>query len=154
MSGAVEIERKFLVKELPDLGSLHFLKLMQGYIATSDTEVRLRSDGSKHMLTCKRGSGLTRLESEVEISVEQFDALWPLTEGCRIEKTRYHMDRGEHLVELDVYQGSLEPLVVAEVEFASEGASREFAVPDFFAEEVTSDARYKNKNLAKEGMPS
>lgn len=154
MSQSLEIERKFLVRFLPPLDALPQFPLRQGYIATGDTEVRLRSDGARYLLTCKRGGGLTRIEQEIEISVEQFDALWPLTEGQRIEKTRYHLKYGAHLIELDVYQGALAPLVSAEVEFESEAASACFSAPDYFGEEVTEDKRYKNKNLAMEGLPA
>jgi CYTH domain-containing protein len=154
MSTSLEIERKFLLEAKPDLEPLRQSHLRQGYIATGDTEVRLRSDGRSHQLTCKRGSGLTRLEQEVEISDEQFEALWPLTEAYRIDKTRYYYEHRGHLIELDVYHGRLEPLVVAEIEFDSEESSRLFEAPPYFGEEVTHDQRYKNKMLAQKGLPT
>lgn len=153
MSETLEIERKYLVRETPPLDSLPHFHLRQGYIATGDTEVRLRADGNRYMLTCKRGGGLVRLEEEIEISEQQFNALWSLTEGQRIEKTRYHIQHGEHLIELDVYKGALEPLVSAEVEFKSEADSACFEAPHYLGQDVTEDKRYKNKNLATKGLP-
>jgi CYTH domain-containing protein len=148
----MEIERKFLVHETPALEGLQHGRLSQGYIATEGTEVRLRKVGDQCTLTCKRGSGLVRLEEEIEISLSQFQSLWPLTADQRIDKTRYNIEFGPHLIELDIYHGALAPLVVAEVEFTSEEASAAFIAPDFFGPEVTEDKQYKNKNLALEGL--
>ena len=74
--------------------------------------------------------------------------------GLRIEKTRYEIDAGDGLViELDIYAGDLEGLVVAEVEFASEEAADGFAPPDWLGPDVTEDLRYKNQRLARDGAP-
>ena len=42
---------------------------------------------------------------------------------------------------------------VAEVEFESEEESSSFEPPSWFSKEITHDERYKNKNLALNGMP-
>ena len=115
----VEIERKFLVKSLPDevQGGT---PILQGYLAHDEhMEVRIRQYGNKHFLTVKEGAGLMRRETEVEISPQQFHALWPSTEGRRLEKVRSLVDHGSCRVEVDRYLGDLEPLLVAEVEFSS-----------------------------------
>src|SRR6185437_14960944 len=85
-----------------------------------------------------------------EISQQQFLALWPSTEGRRLEKTRYTMKENGCQLELDVYQGSLTGLVVAEVEFESAEESQRFSPPSWFGKEVTNDKHYKNSNLALE----
>jgi CYTH domain-containing protein len=154
MSATVEIERKFLVKHPPSMDGVPHSQLRQGYIATGTTEVRLRDTDGCFTLTCKRGDGLVRREEEITIDAEQFNALWTLTEGQRIEKTRYRIPEGTLLIELDVYHGSLEPLIVAEVEFDSQEASLTFCPPSYFGTEVTEDKAYKNKNLALEGLPN
>jgi adenylate cyclase len=71
----------------------------------------------------------------------------------RVEKTRYEIPYGAHLIELDVYSGALEGLVVAEVEFGSEEESARFDPPDWFGSEVTDDVRYSNRSLAVHGRP-
>jgi adenylate cyclase len=64
------------------------------------------------------------LEEEMEIDAERFTRLWPLTEGRRLEKTRYLIPgSGDLTIELDVYSGGLRGLMVAEVEFGSEDAA-------------------------------
>jgi adenylate cyclase len=154
--GAIEIERKFLVTEPPgDLESHRATAIEQGYLAIADdgTEVRIRRRDGSATLTVKSGRGRSRVEEEIEIDAGRFERLWPLTDGRRIEKTRYEIPADGLTVELDVYAGALAGLVVAEVEFESEDAADGFAAPDWLGREVTDDARYKNQRLACEGAP-
>ncbi|HEY7621818.1 MAG TPA: CYTH domain-containing protein [Solirubrobacteraceae bacterium] len=154
---AIEIERKFVVDEPPaDLDRWPSTAIEQGYIAVADdgTEVRVRRRAGEAVLTVKSGSGRTRVEEEIEITPERFERLWPLTARRRVEKTRYDIPAdGELTIELDVYDGALAGLVVAEVEFASENDADAFVVPDWFGPEVTDDERYKNQRLARDGRP-
>lgn len=152
---AFEIERKFLVDELPERGLLSPTSIDQGYLAVGSdgTEIRVRRKGGRYYQTVKRGEGLSRLQVEVTLSGEQFEAMWPLTEGRRVEKARYEIPYGGHVIELDVFRGDLEGLIVAEVEFESVEQSTRFEPPDWFGEEVTEDAGYQNRNLALHGRP-
>ena len=154
----MEIERKFLVDERPPgLERSGSTRIEQGYLAIDDdgTEVRIRRRDGTAVLTVKGGSGRTRSEEEIEIDAERFAALWPLTEGRRVEKTRHLIPAGAGLtIELDVYSGGLAGLIVAEVEFGSEGAADGFEAPEWFGSEVTDDARFKNQRLACDGAPA
>jgi CYTH domain-containing protein len=149
----IEIERKFLVTALPtDLPSGALI--LQGYLAHDEhMEVRIRQYRNNHFLTVKEGAGLTRRETEIEISPQQFLALWPSTEGRRLEKVRSLVNYGTFQIEVDRYLGDLEPLRVAEVEFSSVEESECFTVPDYFGQEVTGVAAYKNLSLALHGIP-
>jgi CYTH domain-containing protein len=153
----MEIERKFLVPAPPaQLDEEERVDIAQGYLAAGEdgSEVRLRRAGERLWLTAKRGAGMVRGEFEVELHAEQFDALWPATEGRRLVKTRHTIPIGERSVELDVYSGRLSGLVVAEVEFPSVEAARHFVPPPWFGTEVTEDQRFKNRRLAEEGLPA
>ncbi len=153
---ALEIERKFLLAELPTPLNLDdSVPIQQGYIAlTPDSrEVRVRRKGEGCYLTVKVGRGLTRQETEIDIDEAQFAALWATTADARLDKIRHHYPWGEHLIEIDQYQGALAPLLVAEVEFESEQASRDFRPPPWFGEEITDDLRFSNYNLATVGLP-
>jgi adenylate cyclase len=153
---AVEIERKFVLSRKPEgLDDAPSRRVEQGYLAITDDgiEVRVRRIGDRTVLTVKQGAGERRLEEEVEIPETTFEALWPLTDGRRIEKRRFLLDHDGHRVEVDVYAGALEGLVVAEIEFESERASAAFEPPDWLEREVTGDARYANQRLALEGLP-
>jgi CYTH domain-containing protein len=152
----VEIERKFLISAIPaELGAHPSVVVTQGYLTAGDgdSEVRLRRAGERLWLTAKRGDGMVRGEYEVGLSAEQFDVLWPATAGRRLEKTRYAIPFERQTIELDVYSGGLSGLVVAEVEFPSVEAARDFAAPGWFGREITDDQRYKNRRLAVEGVP-
>jgi CYTH domain-containing protein len=151
----MEVERKFLVSELPDLGGMDPDEIEQGYLAIgSEGEVRVRRKGDRLLLTAKRGSGLSRQEAEVEIDRERFDELWSLTDGRRLTKRRHVVPYGAHRIELDVYGGELEGLIVAEIEFVSEEEAKAFDPPSWLGEEVTGDHRYLNETLATAGLPS
>jgi adenylate cyclase len=148
----VEIERKFLVESPPpDLARHPAERIEQGYLAVADdgVEVRVRRRGEATVLTVKSGPAHVRVEEEIPIDERRFFALWPLTEGRRVVKTRYAVPLGEATAEVDVYGGALDGLVVAEVEFPSESASERFAPPPWFARELTGDARYANQSLAR-----
>lgn len=151
----MEIERKFLVEQLPaDLGTYPSDRIEQGYIAITEdgVEVRIRRYGDEAFLTIKSGGGEERLEEEIEIDDRRFRSLWPLTEGRRVSKRRYRIPY-EHgaLIELDVYNGALQGLLTAEVEFESVAAASAFAPPRWLGAEVTDEPAYKNKALAVDG---
>jgi adenylate cyclase len=155
---AIEIERKFLVAKPPsDLSRWSSSAIEQGYLAVAQdgTEVRVRRrDARTAVLTVKSGGDRRRVEEEIDIEPERFERLWPLTEGRRIEKTRYEIPAQDGaVIELDVYTGDLEGLVVAEVEFPSDETADAFAPPPWFVREVTDDPRYKNQRLACDGAP-
>jgi CYTH domain-containing protein len=146
-----EIERKFLVRELPrDLTTYPSSEISQGYLVSLDDglQVRLRKSGQRYSLTYKRGTGNVREEREIELSATQSDALWPATAGKRLLKTRYEIPLGDRVVEIDVYHGRHEGLIVAEVEFDDEEAAKNFQPPDWLGDDVTGDPRYSNQLLA------
>lgn len=150
-----EIERKFLVESLPpEVSALRSLPIRQGYLVQDEyREVRLRMIGKSYFLTVKEGSGLVRSEVETPISHEQFQRLWPMTEGRRIEKERTQVKIPGATLEIDRYLGNLSPLCVAEVEFPSVEASESFEAPTYFGTEVTERPEFANAFLAVHGIP-
>lgn len=149
---AVEIERKFLVdiERLPTLPAGTVIK--QGYLPSANkTVTRVRLKGEQAFLTVKganNAAGTTRLEFEYEIPVADAEQmLASLCDKPLVEKIRYEIAVAEHIIELDVFSGDNEGLVVAEVELASEGEA--FEKPDWMLQEVTGDARYYNSSLIK-----
>lgn len=150
---AQEIERKFLVegRNLSDLkeGAGSSARIRQAYLAVDDErEVRLRSfDDREFVLSVKSSGSLSREEREIELGPEQVEMLRPLMEHRALSKTRYNIPYQKLRIEMDVYNGELEGLVVAEVEFESEKAAAAFDKPDWLGRELTGDNRFKNKNL-------
>src|SRR6266403_1659095 len=153
MPNSREIERKFLVRWLPDKikRSRRYL-IAQGYLATEPggRHVRLRKKGKAASLTFKVGRGRSREEREIKLSPKQFAALWPATVGRRLYKLRYEMPWKNFLIEIDIYRRKHKGLVVAEVEFPNRTACRKFKAPAWFGREVTGNKRYSNVRLATE----
>jgi adenylate cyclase len=146
-----EIERKFLLTRTPaNLRKKPHLTIEQGYLAVESkgTEVRLRRKNDRFFITVKSGAGVSRQEREVSLRRKQFAELWPLTAGRRLSKLRYRLRWRQLIVEIDVYQQRHKGLVVAEVEFADERASRDFEPPAWFGREITGNKRFKNRTLA------
>lgn len=160
-----EVERKWRIKpeNIPfALDEMRCAELKQGYLATGGdgSEVRIRSfgDGQRFELTMKSDGTIVRGEQTIKLTKEAFEALWPLTEGSRIEKTRYYIpytdENGRELtIELDIYHGHLEGLATAEIEFSGREAdalvqASTVKVPAWFDEDISEDKRFKNSSLA------
>jgi CYTH domain-containing protein len=146
----VEIERKWLLKETPDMTRAKESSIIQGYVAVASdgTEVRLRQDGDKYFETVKAGKGLRRAEHEIELTRNQFKSLWPVTRGRRLEKVRYKVKWRGVTIEVDIYRKKRAGLKVAEVEFKSRKQATKFTPPHWFGKEITHVASYRNVNLA------
>ncbi len=157
MSGIpLEIEKKYLVNDkMPDPGKYNSKKILQGYITENgdSVTVRLRRKGEQFFLTVKTRGNEIRGEAESEISKEQFDTFWPLTLNKRVEKVRYEIPYGKHIIELDIYYGRLEGLITAEVEFENKEQLNNFIPPGWFDKDVSADIRYRNQFLAVKGIP-
>lgn len=150
----MEIERKFLVANLPDhLDRFPHSHLEQGYLSVSPA-LRIRRHDDKYIFTFKNGDGLSREEFEAPLTEESFLHLKTKTDGNWIEKTRYFIPaEGGLTIELDVFHGSLAPLVYAEVEFPSEAAANAFIPPVWFGKDVTLLPEYQNSALSRNGSP-
>jgi CYTH domain-containing protein len=148
----LEIERKFLLRELPEgYESRPHEMIRQGY---AEDGLRFRQRGDAYFETRKFGAGLVFEEHEREIGHEEFEAAWPSTEGRRLEKTRTELPLPGGLVaEVDIFLGDLAGLRYVEVEFDDEEEANAFVPPSWFGREVTHDLRYRNSALARGGLP-
>lgn len=153
-AGQIETERKLLLSRFPEAARRGVrTELAQGYLPGDELHERLRRvdrvGGVQYLRTVKVGAGVTRVELEEETSAEIFSTLWPLTEGCRVEKERYAVQDGAFTWVIDRFTDR--ELVLAEVELPS-GAIRP-PLPKWLAPhvvgDVTDDSRYVNLNLAR-----
>ena len=143
---AKEIERKFRVKEGPWRNAIG-TRYRQGYLnSVKERVVRVRTVNDKGYLTIKGLTvGASRLEFEYEIPLQDADRLLEICEKPLIEKTRFKVEEGGFVWEIDEFFGDNQGLIVAEVELESE--DQDFPKPDWVLEEVTGDPRYFNSNL-------
>jgi CYTH domain-containing protein len=147
---AQEIERKFLVSGdfMPDVYQSD--RIVQGYICSDKARtVRVRIRGGQGFLTIKGIStedGLSRYEFEKEISLQEAEELLLLCESGVIDKVRHLVQAGKHTIEVDVFAGANQGLVMAEVELSE--ANEVFESPHWLGVEVTGDCRYYNSYLS------
>ena len=149
---ALEIEKKFLVNNNQfKSDATTETRITQGYLCSvPERTVRVRTKGDKGFLTIKgigNESGASRYEWEKEISVKETQDLLKICEPGVIDKTRYHIEYGNHVYEVDEFYGENQGLVVAEVELQRE--DEDFEKPEWLAEEVTGDVKYYNSMLMK-----
>ena len=147
----IEIERKFLVtSKVFIVESFTQHAIAQGYLNSNpERTVRIRIKGNKGFITIKgigNESGASRLEWEKEIPVEEAKLLLPLCEKGTIEKTRYEVKSGNHIIEVDVFHGENEGLILAEIELHNENET--ITKPSWLGAEVTGDKRYYNSYLS------
>ncbi len=144
----MEIERKFLVRVLPEqLNRYPVLKIEQGYLS-EDPVVRIRRQNEDYILTYKSRGLLSREEYNLPLTKEAFLHLMSKIDGIPIRKKRYCIPLDPYTIELDVFEGALTGLFLAEVEFPTEQEALAFQPPVWFGQEVTYDPSYHNSNLA------
>lgn len=149
---AQEIERKFLVTN-DDFkkDSFKHIRIIQGFLSSvPQRTVRVRIVEDKGFITVKgigNTSGTTRFEWEKELSVDEANDLLKICEPGVIDKMRYHVKSGRHIIEVDEFYGDNAGLCVAEIELTTEDEI--FKKPDWLGKEVTGLAQYYNAVLSK-----
>jgi len=146
---AIEIERKFLVRDDSWRDGTVGTEYRQGYLAvTPHCSVRVRVADDQAWLTIKSGdSGPRRHEYEYPVPLRDADGLLALCQPVVISKTRYLVACGAHRWEIDEFHGENSGLVVAEIELEDEDES--FDKPRWLGKEVSDDVRYYNAALSK-----
>lgn len=145
-----EIERKFLVvrDRVPPLPRGR--RLVQGYLAQQPTvRVRIADDGApdaQAWLTIKGPGLIDRPELEYSIPVADARILLGMAHA-KLEKARYEVEHAGKTWELDVFEGPLDGLLLAEIELSA--IDEPFEAPPWVGREVSADPRYTNGALAR-----
>lgn len=154
----LEIERKFLLnlEKIPyDFSKLNKKVIEQGYIICKP-EIRVRNvSNEEYVMTIKGNTEDTLVRNEVEfkISKEAYTTLMSRNDVYKLNKNRYIINEGEHVFEIDIFEGKLKGLACLEVEFETKEDADKFIVPNWIEKEVTGDMRYRNCNLAQNSIP-
>ena len=155
----MEIERKYMVKELPEnLTQYKFKKIEQGYLCHNPT-IRIRKSNENYILTYKSKFGLEPVETggpvvnnevELPLTEEAYLNLRNKTDGNMVYKTRYLIPLRDGLTaELDLFEEILQGLVIVEVEFPDLQSADDFCPPEWFGLDLSSDRRFTNYHLSK-----
>ena len=145
----MEIERKYLLKKLPDnLDTYRHRHLEQGYLCTAPV-VRIRKDDDRYELTYKSGGMMVRQEYNLLLTKDSYEHLKKKIDGRLISKKRYMIPYEKYMIELDVFENDLAPLVLAEVEFETEEEANTFTPPEWFGKDVTFSKADHNSVLSQ-----
>lgn len=152
-----EIERKWLLKTIPDMVLEGSRSEVVTYYLSVEPEVRIRKrmlEGSNEyeyfLLDIKSNGTISRDEVTIKLNEAQFDQLAKMVGKDAIIKDYYLLDLPEgYQLELTVVDpGTDAEFIYCEVEFEEEAEAARFILP-FEGEEVTSNPYWKMKNYWK-----
>ncbi|HEY9218201.1 MAG TPA: hypothetical protein VIO94_09135 [Phenylobacterium sp.] len=154
----VERERRWLCRELPQALVRRSERITDLYV--TGTNLRLREatplDGGPAMRRLGRKADVSasvRLLTSIYLAPAEFDLLSALP-GRTLRKTRHHLGpiAGAE-VSVDVFEGELDGLIMAEAEFETMEALQAYPPPPFAVREVTEDHRFSGGQLVTAGLP-
>ncbi len=171
----IEIEKKFLVKEIPgDIDRYPYHVIEQGYLNVSPA-IRVRREDERYYMTYKAArpeaeGDIGKAEYNLPLDEESYAHMVSKADGVIIRKKRYliplnddaydkeylasHPEimrltgSGDIKIELDVFMEPFNKTVIAEVEFPDEDAAKNYKPADWFSEDVTGDRRYSNAYMS------
>jgi CYTH domain-containing protein len=148
----IERERRFLLAQFPSTENVERIRrIADRYI--DGTTLRLREQGDDggptvFKLTQKipaRASGSEQgFITTMYLTKEEFGVLAHLS-AQTLHKTRYSVPP----FGIDVFEGTLEGLLLAEAEFDSSSAAAALTLPSFILREVTEDERFTGGQLVR-----
>ena len=161
----MEIERKYLIHEIPEVClSYPYSQIEQGYLCTEPV-VRVRRDGDEYYLTYKGKGLLAREEYNLPLTREAYAHLIAKADGIILSKRRFRIPLTDAMkagspetvpaevlpltVELDVFEGRYQGLILAEVEFPTMEQAESFTPPSWFGPDVTLSGEYQNSRLSR-----
>ena len=154
---SIEREWRFVVLRGPKVPRTGGRRIEQGYLhSDGKLSIRVRIASGREATITLKTSGAKRRRSGPR-SNEEFEYDIPLADARRLmraaerrlTKRRYRCGR----IELDVYQGPLRGLVIAELEVAGGAGSAPEPPAGWRWRDVSRDDRYGNANLARNGPP-
>lgn len=146
----MEIERKYLITAAPeDYDSYPSHQIEQAYLCTEPV-VRIRRQDDDYWLTYKSIGLLVREEYNLPLTETSYQHLLAKADGLILTKRRYliPIDESGLTIELDIFSGTYQGLMLAEVEFPDEESARKFMPPAWFGKDVTFSGEYQNSRLS------
>lgn len=149
----MEIERKYLIKSLDQLpfhlNDYSHHEIEQAYLNTEPV-IRIRRQDTDYYLTYKSKGLMAREEYNLPLNAEAYAHLLEKADGNILTKTRYEIPLSDHLtIELDIFHGKFDGLILAEIEFPNMEEAENFIPPEYFGEDVTFSTEYHNSTLSQ-----
>jgi len=131
-----EVERKFLVREMPDLGKVKVEEWERYFLELGNVEVRISRIDKKYYYERKtKGNGITSEKEIEEITKEKFEELKKKSIGGLCRKSYLISENPE--ISIKIYEGNYRELIRAEFGFADETEAKKFVPPSWVGEEIT-----------------
>ena len=124
------------------------MRIRDGLIANNKgnkARVRIADDVATIALKSRRRG---QVRTEFEYAIPYSDAeemLRTMCGGNVLDKVRHFVSYAGNTWQIDVYEGLLEGVVLAEIELTD--ANQKLTLPDWIGEEVTADPRYRKVNM-------
>ena len=153
----LELERRYLLRELPaDLkGQEYNWRIVDRYLSNSRLRLRRMTSPASGMVIFKltqkyREAGQEATETIItnmylnEVEYSSFSQL----QGTEITKKRYEYRQQGDLYSIDVFEGPLQGLILAEMEAETAAELAAQPIPSFALKEVTADPFFSGGALA------
>ena len=148
----IERERRFLLDQFPSTAHVERTRrIADRYIDGTTLRLREQSDDSgptvfklTQKIPVPAGGAEQGLITTMYLTKEEFGVLAHLSAHC-LNKTRYSVPP----FGIDVFEGTLEGLLLAEAEFDSSTAVAALTLPSFILREVTEDERFTGGQLVR-----
>ena len=151
----IERERRFLVDpaKRPDLAGLSFVEIDDRYLDGTRLRLRRMHDSASgavvFKLTKKYETGDVRARPIVTAYLTEAEyQVFATLPARRLVKRRYEVQAPGGVFGIDLFQGNLEGVVLAEIECADDAALSALILPDW-AIEVTEDPRFEGGYLSQ-----
>ncbi len=150
-----EIERKFVLKELPASLPDNYVDITDKYLCNSSLRLRIETSPLGKIIGRKltkkdkapnKGPEISIMTS-LYLSEDDLTALGAI-EGSSINKRRYIYEDDECRIVYDEFINNLEGLLMAEIEFRDSESCSKFKPKDSSWKEVTGNPEYSGGNLA------
>lgn len=143
----MEIERKFLIKEMPDLSDVNPVHFERYYLSISeDTEERIQRTNDEYSYEKKvTVDALSRSTEKKKITKEDFEELKGASNNAIIRDS-FALSPN---ISIKIYHGIYEGLVRAEVEFSSKTEADNYTPATWMGREITNSALGRDSRLLK-----
>lgn len=133
----MEIERKFLVRKLPDLSSIQPVHYERYYLHRANgVEKRIQKRGEVYEFEeLEESSSLSRTSHKRDLTEREFEFFKKQSDE-KIVRDSYVISTNPE-ISIKVYHERFEGFARVEVKFSTEEEAQSFEVPDWFGEDIT-----------------